>query len=123
MTNEEINKAIHKKVMGEGCWHELFTKEFTSPDGIYYTMLTCQGCGRHVSESGPDYTSDLNAVHLAEMKTIEKNESPYLDLLETVLIRDLQPEFDMPSVIDYMTATARQRAEAVLRATGNWESE
>lgn len=58
------------------------------------------------------YISDLNAVHRAEVKVVETSGTtiPLMDAIE----RQVWPAGSS------IWATARQRAEAVLRATGNW---
>jgi hypothetical protein len=42
MTNEELNKLPHEKVM-EGCWHSEVSRRFTGDAGIR-VMITCS-CG------------------------------------------------------------------------------
>lgn len=116
MTDEEINQAIHIKVMNEPCWHEFTTERDYAEWDI---CLNCKvkfeyGC------SNPSYTSDLNAVHRAEMKVIENGRRAYTLILQRTVIEGT--EWDWSISYDLaVTATARQRAEAVLRATGNWE--
>lgn len=119
MTDLEINKAIHEKVMKE-CWHDGVTDAtFEVGDGGLNTLHWCAKCRCAVNppdENGnynPSYISDLNAVRRAEVKVVETSGTtiPLMDAIE----RQVWPAGSS------IWATARQRAEAVLRATGNWE--
>ena len=125
MTDLEINKAIHEKVMQE-CWHDGVTDAtFKVGDGGLNTPHWCPKCRCAVNppdENGdynPSYTSDLNAVHRAEMHITAQYYPAYLlHLRKSINIDGFQG-----ITIGMLLATARQRAEAVLRATGNWEGE
>lgn len=106
MTNEQINAAI-----AEACgWTNLelctckLTTRGTRPVGSCY--------GPHI----PDYCNDLNAMHEAESWMI-KNKSlntfwKYAGMLKR--------HFTHLGDDGYIHATARQRAEAFLRALGKW---
>lgn len=93
MTNEQINRAI-----AEACeWEE--------------------GVERYVQnlplmKAPPDYCTDLNAMHEAEMIfTPESKYWMYYALLDEMC----------GSSFKAIRATARQRAEAFLRVLGKWE--
>lgn len=70
-----------------------------------------------MSGVNPDYCSSLDAVAPVEAKVIEKASESYLDALESDLIQQ-QAEWPTVTVLDYMTATALQRATACVKA---WE--
>lgn len=69
----------------------------------------------------PDYLNDLNAVH--EVEKIYAS-TQYFYELQTVcgMPRGLVL-YDIESIKHIITATAAQRAEALLRAMGLWEDE
>ena len=127
MTNEEINKTIHEKVMNE-CWHEM-------KGGRIRPAKCIKSCGlivpiavfQQIGQSGinPDYCSDLNAVHRAEMKAIERlsttNKNPNVAYCRHLMVANGFNYDDLGYLYEQVIrASARQRAEAVLRATGNW---
>lgn len=122
MNNEQINEAIHEKVMGEGCYHSYQLDDTGNDhDDGYYGIWVCSLCadtvkicaGNGLIQHKPDYCTDLNAVARAEAKVIDANGYPlYLSCLDDATCRYRQS-----------VATARQRAEACLRATGNWRED
>lgn len=81
----------------------------------------------------PNYTGDLNAMHEAEksLKTTGKW-MEYVKELERVILMDMNgtsiwvmhcatdPEKITHGLINYIAATAAQRAEAYLRTIGKW---
>ena len=68
----------------------------------------------------PDYLNDLNAMHDAEKVLDEKQQVWYLQKLSQIRLRQ-GISGTIARVIDKTTfATATQRAEAFLRATGLW---
>ena len=102
MTNEHINQRI-----AEACgWKEV------EPwlDGDRCFELNQSVCGYRI-EDIPNYCTDLNAIHEAEK--IIKNTDKW---------RGYKEELNcMP--IDTIHATARQKAEAYLKALGKWNTQ
>jgi hypothetical protein len=98
MTDEQINAAI-----AEACgWKDIFEHpEF----GLMGVASDTHGCRTAIEE----YTHDLNAMHEAEAT-----------LSEDQLWR-MAREIERNDEQWYFRATARQRAEAFLRALGKWE--
>lgn len=101
MTDEQINVAI-----ADACgWRK--------EDGVY--MWTANGIDCTCYELW-DWVNDLNAMHEAE-KTIFPYYAPvYSNKLAKVTGAEMSDD------TDYFCATARQRAEAFLRALGKWEA-
>lgn len=64
----------------------------------------------------PDYCTDLNAIHDAEKSLTLSQFWNYADLLQCIVVSELGAD-------TYITATARQRAEAFLRTIGKWEEQ
>jgi hypothetical protein len=105
MTNEQINIAIAKAcgltIVSDGIMHHL------TPCGKK-TEHDPEGC---LLKECPDYCNDLNAMHEAEEVLTQEQEDRYV----TILCLEIQTEPRLHH------ATARQRAEAFLRALGKWE--
>lgn len=69
----------------------------------------------------PNYTGCLNAMHEAEKRLTRKQWYRYTQEMEEVLERDT-PESERGNLNrHFMSATAAQRAEALLRTIGKWE--
>lgn len=72
----------------------------------------------------PQYTSDLNAIHEAEMR-LSDDKWNYMDnLLNICFRRDLESDYDLQTAETnwaIQTASASQRAEALLRTISKWE--
>lgn len=101
MTDEQINKAIAK-----ACG-------ITQPDQ-YGTLYRTKNNWEY---NCPDYCSNLNAMHEAEkVLTIPQEKDYFLNLEE--IVGDL---IWFRSAPKSHRATARQRAEALLRTLGKWE--
>jgi hypothetical protein len=66
----------------------------------------------------PNYTDDLNAINEAVIKLPHVKQPYYMDNLTMVLMND-----EGVSDFDRHTATAEQRAEALLRTIGLWNFE
>jgi len=64
----------------------------------------------------PDYLNALNAMHEAEKTLSENDQQKYLDILADAPRNDRYLTW-----ADSVFATAAQRAEAFLRATGMWD--
>lgn len=93
MTDQEINVAI-----AEACG----------------ALEVCEECGGCLLAPPPDYCHDLNAMHEAEKLVVQAGGTwtGYISSLhETSLVENC-------SMIWH--ATARQRAEALLRTIGKW---
>jgi hypothetical protein len=105
MTNEQINQAI-----AEACgWTEI------SSDGVT-GKAPGETCNRVMFM--PLYCTNLNAMHEAEKVLAEIQWFYYLNELYNVVRLPNQPELQMKQAVN---ATARQRAEALLRTLGKWE--
>jgi hypothetical protein len=70
----------------------------------------------------PDYTRDLNAMHMAEAQLGSMNERlHYMDSLRTVVgLGDDEVKHFAVEVAKLIHATAAQRAEALLRTLNLW---
>ena len=87
--------------------------------------VTCDKC-RHSFGGGygflhylPNYCADLNAVAKAEAKVIEKVGDEYAKYLSGVLFETNKENYsEAMQILIYATATAEQRARAVLAAMG-----
>jgi len=112
ITDVQINRAVHEKVMGE-CWHNF---------AILTICPVCDLCGEHVEQvtqdeygiycpSRRDYCNDLNAVALAEAKVSEVQKLGYLAALGGCC-----QDPDLDDWWNVTTATARQRSIAVLNS-------
>jgi hypothetical protein len=109
---EEINRAIHE-AMGL-CYHDIVSSGYSSrrctkcPDDTYNGTLRdfdYKNC--------PDYCSDLNAVRKAEEFAIEQvGSNNYWVAINKVI--EKCPE----GLVSVVTATAEQRARAVLKCLG-----
>ena len=77
----------------------------------------------------PDYLNDLNAMHEAEMYLTEHTGGTFANDYPTVLEHIVDPDRPRlgepadPDRFDMYTATAAQRAEAVLKTLGLWTEE
>lgn len=102
MTDEQINRAI-----AETCGWKPRRQ----------TKLTRTGHFKVSYENPPDYCTDLNAMHDAEILIQDRNK--YLNILASVT----EPIDGLPKDHDwaFTRATARQRAETFLRTLGKWE--
>jgi len=94
MTNKQINAAI-----AEACGRK------RRPDGDWYPDNGSAG-----TQAILNYCNDLNAMHEAENTLAGQQFSAYAFVLN-----------DIEGSLWGMRATARQRAEAFLRALGKWE--
>lgn len=111
LTDEQLNRLLHEKVMGE-CWHK--TEPFGTIQSGGYECRKCSKvfpthCPPEFSkdeiDGRPDYCQDLNAVAKAEAKVIDAG------TLYFTCLRGVVGDNDAP--VKWVTATARQRAEAV----------
>lgn len=106
MTDQEINKAI-----AEWCGWKIHPRE----TGLWLKD------GRGVSRRLPNYTEDLNACHeaISKLTTWDEqkayiNELKWLALSEDFILAE-------EALWKLMSATARQRCEALLRTIGKWK--
>lgn len=103
-TDEQINRAIHVKIMGN-------TPREISVAGTGEVILT--------QSIIPDYTTDLNAVALAEAKVIKKvGRTRLVASVLDVVVKGKNEQYPWPQAAWELTwtATARQRSLAVLKA-------
>jgi hypothetical protein len=101
MTNKQINIAIAK-----ACgWKE---EEFGPSWYQSYTKM-------------PDYCNDLNAMHEAEMVLTEEQMAIYAWEIDKAFPPDQQDKIWFSRAYCFVHATAKQRAEAFLRALGKWK--
>ena len=111
MTNHEINRAI-----AEACgWKDLENEDFSEYGVPCFMLMGSNNTGTRLAP--PDYCNDLNAMHEAE-KTLGDRLFVYRNILALVVIDDPMNRYNEPAF-----ATARQRAEAFLRALGKWEED
>jgi len=103
MTDEQINAAI-----ADACgWRK--------EDGVYMWTVNKIDC---TYPNLWDWCNDLNAMHEAEWVLTEIQWFYYLNELYNVMRLPNQPELQMKQAFN---ATARQRAEALLRTLSKWE--
>ena len=101
MTNEQINIAI-----AEACGWKYEKNETHAPDGSFWWSK---------EPEIPDYCNDLNAMHEAWLSLSDKDKF----VCDKELMRVLVASKDGPY---WMTnSTARQRAEAFLKAIEKWK--
>lgn len=116
MNAERMNQVIHEQILGLCSHNMLFAKAY----GFEVGCPKCHVRYNHLYRI-PDYTTDLNAVALAEAKVCEKGASKYgLHLTEIVLDGYACDWSDEAKVA---TANALQRSEACLRAMDLWEAD
>lgn len=105
MTNDQINRAIAEvcgwtDIHDSGPWHN--HKLWGYPPEL-------PGQGGNAYKYIPDYCADLNEMHEAEKACRVDRNWIYLN------------ELDLVCRVDAVYATARERAEALLRTLGKWE--
>lgn len=105
MTDEQMNQIIHEKIMGER--DECLTIPILSRARCIHET---NGCLR--DHSVPRYTTDLNAVALAEAEVIEAKGIQHLFACLSKLV-------ETPEIVAF--ACPEERAEACLRAMDLWE--
>ncbi len=112
MTDEQINLAI-----SEACgWKEV--EPWLNGDRCF--ELNQSVCGYRI-EDLPDYCSDLNAMHEAE-NILQRMTFEFTQWLLEIVSRDDGPgTWYASGSFAHVHSTARQRAEAFLRALGKWE--
>lgn len=101
MNNKEINKAIS--------YHSCFTAPSTRKGRPEYWN------GKRWERKCPDYVNDLNSMNRAEESLTDQMYDAYWMELVNVCVRDGHERMN--------SSTARQRAEAFLRAFGEWKEE
>jgi fructose-bisphosphate aldolase class 1 len=109
MTNHQINIAIAEECGWTDCEH---VEALGLCKGKHENVLPQYFFGY---SQLPDYCNDLNAMHDAERTLNLSLAGGYARILTSIAWQSEQPVFAP------MTATARQRAEAFLRALGKWE--
>ena len=118
MTDQEINEAIAKS-----CGFDEYCKEccggmveYHDIDGTYLRSSSCS-CGGHPLPI-PNYCTDLNAMHEAEMILTDLRE--YCLWITDVCRGGTYMPQNYEEMFQMVNATARQRAEAFLRTKGLW---
>lgn len=120
MTDEEINISI-----AEHCGFMDIKEHDYQPynidpyvDGPYQVWA---GINPETNEVDliPDYCNDLSAMHEAENLLSLKDQRNYVFALTQTL--ETSPNVDLNDQFINIHATARQRAEAFLRAHGKWD--
>jgi NCAIR mutase (PurE)-related protein len=116
MSEAEINAVI-----AEACgWKPPEPLSESYWKGIPDREIRCQFCGCHFCDCKTefamrDYCNNLNAIHEAEKRIIiGKLESEYLEALNRV-VRETNICY-----FAKVCATARQRAEALVKTVGKW---
>lgn len=127
MTDQEINVAIAEACIGftpcKDCGGVGWTQEH-GPDGepMQAGCQTCNGSGS--LGDCPDYCNDLNAMAQAQDTLMDGQLIGYVDQL-LCLINEVDSGYyhrlEWAHGADLITSTARQRAEAFLRALGKWK--
>lgn len=100
MTDKEINEAIS--------YHTNCTAPSTRKGPEYWN-------GKQWARKCPDYVNSLDAMHRAEEWLSDKMYAEYWAELVAVFVRGRHERIN--------SATARQRAEAMLRSFGAWKEE
>ena len=114
MSDQEINIAI-----AEACgWKDLENEDFSEYGVPCFMLMGSNNTGTRLAP--PDYCNDLNAMHEAEKVFEEKGQRDYSFRLLLALV-DGSVTHDLNDHFIYLTATARQRAEAFLRTLKKWE--
>ena len=116
MTDEQINRVI-----AEACgWTDI---DGLSAKGLMGTPPESLCSFNYI----PDYCNDLNAMHQAEKCLSEKHMREYIFELHNITDGDMNAQGDFwdraKLYYPVVCATARQRAEAILRALKLWEEE
>jgi len=105
MTNEQINVAI-----AEECGWKFVDAMAIRPDGWrMHSAINNTSAG-----FCPNYCNDLNAMHDVEINYDWSNDCSRLDYVN-MIEKTMDFKYDAT-----LFATARQRAEAFLRAIGKW---
>lgn len=111
MTEEELklNKFIHEKVMGRGCYHDwVYSGSFPYKCSRCDVELDIAGALAN-QEPLPDYCNDLNLIHEAEKMIPYNKEHLYFG---KVCYRFYEAK-RFCSMFPVFTATALQRAKAI----------
>ena len=119
MTDDEINIAI-----AEACgWRFSPLAHIESKPFATMCWIAPNGADWQMQKL-PDYCNDLNAMHEAEQSLWDRDWSLRHEFVNN-LARIMNPihGYRMQEAIDLLDATARQRAEAFLRAIGKWEED
>lgn len=111
MTDEQINAAI-----AEACgWTEIHVEDFSEIGVPCFITMGLPPKFIHIENAMalPNYCNDLNAMHEAEKVLTDNQFMRYSRWIESFM--------QSPHYRSYLSASARQRAEAFLRTLGKWE--
>ncbi len=117
MTDEQMNRLIHEKILGK-CCHEIRAARSTIPSTQGRICTKCRKGWLRYGENAskpdrmPPYATDLNAVALAEAEVIEAKGIQHLFACLSKLV-------ETPEIVAF--ACPEERAEACLRAMDLWE--
>ena len=113
MTSEEINIAVHKSrgftIVSDGITHCLTPcgpKTERDPEG--YLLKEC-----------PDYANSLDAMHEVELSMDADLYRVFSNNLYLVVLEN----GSLPAKRAWLSANARQRAEAYLKTLGKWNTQ
>jgi len=108
-----MNKEQQRIAIAEYCG---LTEIHTDTEIVGYPVLCGFIDGKYL-RAVPDYLTDLNAMHEAERRLTIESFAKY----ESRLCESVDATGQDPDVWFYvLTATAAQRAEALLRTIGKW---
>jgi hypothetical protein len=133
MTNEEINRAVAESV-GFNWWAVEKGGWYYRQGGAGYTNRI-EEAGRYTEADArkllvrgepmsvrriphPDYCNDLNAMHEVESRMTDDEHLRFRNTLWLLIMRTAKFPHHVSRQVH--SATARQRAEAVLCAIGKW---
>lgn len=115
MKDHEINQAIAEHCGSLYCDCAQGIIERHDMDGNYIGFEHCPNCNGGLKDP-PDYCNDLNAMHEAELSLDPHVHAQFREHV----CRVCSDEHGFNYAKAY-SATARQRAEAFLRAAGKWK--
>jgi hypothetical protein len=120
MTNEELNRYIHEKVLGKCVWDNRDCRKLGA--NAVRVIFECNKCGLTQDEHKiPDFCTDLNAMAEAEAATIKaKGEKAFLLKLCKFVLGFEFDRLGIAEIVKVATAPPTPRARAVVAA---WEEE
>ncbi len=115
-----MNTQSQRIAIAEFCgWkHVGFSSDFSQP-----VMEDPSGAKTWYWREIPDYTNDLNAMHEAEGRLRDETVQAFEAHLNACIAQGCRVcDFSLFASDKIWNATAKQRAEAMLRTIGKWES-